>query len=56
MINQHIAGQFEDFIEQMKIIGLPPHANYLFLGDYVDRFVHLFKLILFCNQKVITNV
>jgi len=32
-----IHGQFEDFIEQMKIIGLPPSANYLFLGDYVDR-------------------
>ena len=32
-----ITGQFEDFIEQVKIVGLPPQQNYLFLGDYVDR-------------------
>jgi len=32
-----IHGQFEDFIEQMKIVGIPPQQSYLFLGDYVDR-------------------
>ena len=31
-------GQFEDFIEQVKVIGLPPQQSYLFLGDYVDRY------------------
>lgn len=32
-----IHGQFEDFVEQVKVIGLPPQQSYLFLGDYVDR-------------------
>lgn len=32
-----IHGQFSDMIHFIEMIGLPPHQNFLFMGDYVDR-------------------
>ena len=32
-----IHGNFPDLLEVFREVGLPPHNNFIFLGDYVDR-------------------
>ncbi|PIC52161.1 hypothetical protein B9Z55_002380 [Caenorhabditis nigoni] len=50
-------GQFSDVLRMFDKAGYPHRANYLFLGDYVDRGRHSLEniLLLFCYKLIFPN-
>lgn len=47
-----VHGQYSDLIRMFEMCGFPPSANFLFLGDYVDRGKQSLETILLVSRDV----